>query len=112
RGGLRRRLPPARSAARALHVVEQPRTGVGEERRLAARLPGGHAGNRGEGEACGELHRRALLGPRAAADRVRGALKRQTTQPTNYVTVAGSPCETSRATSSERALIHASEMRR
>src|SRR5690606_16346572 len=75
RGRLGRRLPPAAPGRhrRELHVVEQPRPGMGEERRLAARLPDRDAGDRGEGEAFGDLHRAALLRSCAAHHRLRGA---------------------------------------
>ena len=38
--GLRRRVPRGRPAARSVHLVVEPRPGLGEERRLAHRLPG------------------------------------------------------------------------
>ena len=47
--GLRRRVPPGRPAPGAVHVVVEPRRGVGEERRLAHRLPDRHARHRREG---------------------------------------------------------------
>ena len=51
RAGLRRRLPPPRPAAGAVHVVVESRPGLGEERRLADRLPDRHAGTRGHRDA-------------------------------------------------------------
>ena len=49
RGRLGRRVPPPRPAPRAVHLVVEPRPGLGEERGLAHRLPDRHAGHRGEG---------------------------------------------------------------
>ena len=49
---LRRRLPQRQRRARAVHLVVEPRPGLGEERRLAHRLPGhepGLAGARARG---------------------------------------------------------------
>ena len=43
---LRRRVPHAQPASRAVHLVEQPRPGVRQERRLAPRLPPGDARRR------------------------------------------------------------------
>ena len=51
RSGLRRRVPHDRSAPRAVHVVVEPRRVVGEERRLAHRLPDRHAGHRRDARA-------------------------------------------------------------
>ena len=63
-----RRIDPA---ARPVHVVVESRSGVGEERRLADRLPDRHARHRGEGDGGGDLHQPALLRPRAARHRLR-----------------------------------------
>ena len=46
RGRFRRRVPPHQSGARAVHLVVQPRTGLGEECRLAHRLPDHLTGTR------------------------------------------------------------------
>ena len=61
-----RRVPHAEPAARAVHLVEQPRPGLRQERRLAARLPPGHARRRRARPARAHLPRAALLRPRAA----------------------------------------------
>ncbi len=50
RAGLRRRVPPHRRAARPVHVVVEPWTGVGKERRLADRLSDRDPGHRRQGE--------------------------------------------------------------
>ena len=60
----------ARSAARALHVVEQLRAGVCEKRRLADRLSDRDAGHRQTRTNRGDLHGSAFLGSRAADHRV------------------------------------------
>ena len=56
--------------ARPVHLVVQPRPGLGEERRLAHRLPDRHAGHRGEGAKRVDLQDEAVLRPRAADDRL------------------------------------------
>ena len=66
RAGLRRRLPQGRSASRAVHVVVQSRAGVGEERRLAHRLPDRHARHRATGARRVDLQEPPLLRSRAA----------------------------------------------
>ena len=71
RARLRRRVPPRRSAARAVHVVVEPRAGVGEERRLAHRLPDRDAGHRRDGARGVDLHEPALFRSRAAHHRLR-----------------------------------------
>ena len=64
--GFRRRLPARQPGAGAVHVVVEPRPGLGEERRLAHRLPGDLAFT-AQGRARGEhLQAQALLRPRAA----------------------------------------------
>ncbi len=50
-----------------LHLVEQPRPGLGQERRLAHRLPPGHARHRCQGPGRAHLPGSTFLGPRAAA---------------------------------------------
>ena len=71
RAGLRRRLPPRRPAPGAVHVVVQPRPGVGEERRLAHRLPDRHARHRRDGARRVDLQEPALLRSCAADHRLR-----------------------------------------
>ncbi len=61
-----------RRPARPIHVVEQSRTGLGEERRLADRLPDRHAGRGRARAARRDLHRPALFRPRAADHRIHG----------------------------------------
>ena len=71
RARLGRHVPLRRLPARPVHVVVEPRPGVGEERRVAHRLPDRDAGARGRGEALRDLQGPALLRPRAAHDRLR-----------------------------------------
>jgi len=71
--GLRRRAPPARRTARAVHVVEQPRRGVGQERGLAHRLPDRHAWRGLPGAVRAHLQAHALFRPCAARRRLRRA---------------------------------------
>ena len=71
RARLRRRLPPPRLAPRPVHLVVESRAGLGEQCRLADRLPDRDARNRGEGEGGGDLHEPALFRPCAAPDRLR-----------------------------------------
>jgi exodeoxyribonuclease-3 len=62
------RVPHPQRPARPVHLVEPARPGARQERGLAAGLPPGHAGHRGEGPARTHLPGRALLGPRAGGD--------------------------------------------
>ena len=66
RRALRRRVPRGEPAARAVHVVVQPRPGLGEERRLAHRLPGAESGIARQRARRRDLQGAALLRPRAA----------------------------------------------
>ncbi len=55
------------TARRTIHLVEQSRPGLGQERRLAHRLPYRNRRHRRTGEiGGGSIQRRALFGPRAA----------------------------------------------
>ena len=71
--GLGGRLPPAAPGhdGRVVHLVVEPRPGLGQERRVAHRLPDRHARARGDREAGGDLQGAALLRPRTAHDRLR-----------------------------------------
>ena len=79
---LRRRLPRDQPAARPVHVVVEPRPGVGEERRLAHRLPGAQPGSARQRAAREHLQEAALLRSRAARDGLR---------PTSDDATAGAP---------------------
>ena len=64
RSRLRRRVPHARSASRAIYVVEQSRPGLCEERRVADRLSDRNAGRCGNGEvdvACSAISSSATM---------------------------------------------------
>ena len=63
---LGRQLPRGHAGARPVHLVVEPRPGLGEERRLAHRLPGREPRPRRRREARRDLQGAALLGPRAA----------------------------------------------
>jgi hypothetical protein len=56
---------------RAVHMVEQPRPGLGQERGLAAGLPPGHAGAGGQGQARVTSTWTSASRPRAADHRLR-----------------------------------------
>ena len=58
-------------ATRAIHLVVESRPGLGQERRLAHRLPDRDAGHCRDGARGGDLHEPALLGSRAADHRLR-----------------------------------------
>jgi len=55
----------------AIHLVVEPRPGLGEKRRLADRLPDRHAGDRRRGQARIDLQAAALLRPRPPDHRLR-----------------------------------------
>ncbi len=71
RSRLRRRLPHARPAARAIYVVEQSRPGVCEERGVADRLSDRDAGHRKQGETHWKCFATSVQRPRAADGRLR-----------------------------------------
>src|SRR4029077_12039978 len=87
RGRLGGRVPSRRPATEAIHLVVEPRPGLGEERRLAHRLPDRDAGDRGESEAREDLQGEALLGSRPFDDR----LRREALMPSSYLEVFRSP---------------------
>src|SRR5664279_185253 len=68
---IRRRVSPDRHATGAVHVVVQSWRSLGEERRLAARLPDRHAWHRREGARGVDLQEPALLRSCAADHRLR-----------------------------------------
>ena len=70
-GRVGRRFPPARSAPRAVHVVEQPGPRVGEKRRVAHRLPDRHRRHCGDRTTGRDIQGRTLQRPRAADHRLR-----------------------------------------
>ncbi len=70
---LDRCLQAPRPASGSVHLVEQPRPGLGQERRLAHRLPDRHARLRGARAANRDLHGEALFRSRSAHHRLHGA---------------------------------------
>ena len=67
---LGRRIPARRLPAGPVHVVVEPGTGLGEECRMAHRLPDRDARHRSDRAALRDIQGRAVLGPRAAHDRL------------------------------------------
>src|SRR5690349_14322132 len=68
--------PASRRGRAVVHLVEQPRRGVGQERRLAHRLPGGQRRPARTPEARRDLQGQALLRPRAADAGLRAVISR------------------------------------
>ncbi len=71
RAWLRRRVPPRRRAAGPVHVVVEPRAGLGEERGVADRLPDRDAEDCRDGARGIDLPEPPLLRSRAADGRLR-----------------------------------------